>query len=73
MSNLAVNGHFYVPDEFPMDSYHRIVEAGFYLRMEKTTVQDFASLINGHCSSGIVFPSQSLASPKRGDLCSSNE
>lgn len=58
--------------EFPMDGYHRIVEVGFYVRMEKT-VQVFASLINGHCSSGTIFPSQSLASLKRGDLCYSNE
>ena len=72
MSNFAVNGHVYVPDRFPMDGHHRIVEAGFYLRMGKT-VQNFASLINGHCSSGTFFPSQSLASLKRGDLCSSNE
>ena len=50
----------YVPDEFPMDGNHRIVEAGFYLRIEKT-VQGFASLINGHCFSGTIFPSQSLA------------
>ena len=72
MSNFAVNGHVYVSDEFPMDGHHRIVEAGFYLRMEKT-VQDFASLINGHSSSGTIFSSQSLASLKRGDLCSSDE
>ena len=62
----------YVPDGFSMDGNRRIVEAGFYLRMEKTA-QGFASLINGHCSSGTIFPNQSLASLKRGDLCYSNE
>ena len=67
-----MNGHVYVPDKFPMDGHHRIVDAESYLRVGKT-VQDSASLINSHCSSGTVFPSQSLASLKRGDLCSSNE
>ena len=71
-SNFAVNGHLRVPDNFPMDGHHRIVEARSCLRMGKTG-HDSASLINGHCFSDTVFPSQSLASLKRGDLCSSNE
>ena len=72
MSMLARDRHKYVPEKVSLNDHHRIVEAGFHLRMGKIA-QDLASFINGHFSSDRVFPSQFSASLKRGDLCSSNE